>query len=894
MASQRRIPIATYRLQFNSQFTLGDAVAVADYLRELGVSDLYASPLFKASPSSTHGYDVCAFDKLNPTLGTEQDFDTLTGKLRQSGMGLLLDMVPNHMGSDCSNSWLADVLARGRDSPYADWFDINWDSAVPGLQGKVLLPILEDHYAKVLGSGKLRLAHNQGKFDLRYHDRNLPLSASTEQQLRAEAARDSVERVLQRYNGREGDPASFDTLHQVIEQQHYRLAYWRLAGKIINYRRFFDVTELFAIRVESPDVFSAVHALVLRWCEQGKVAGLRIDHPDGLLDPKEYFERLQHSIASTKVSTQPELPQPLEQQFYVVAEKILSGDERLPRDWPVNGTTGYDFLNQVNGLFVNPANQRAFDELYRDFAGCAQSFEEVAHSAKTKVLLHSFVGELDNLTHSLVGIASSSRHGQDLAFHQLQGALVEVIAAFPVYRTYARRVSRTLTEIERRQVETALNRARGRCGPELGVALNFVGSLLLLQPPADVAGKVQAARRQFVLKFQQLTGPVTAKGIEDTAFYNYTRLLSLNEVGGDPSRFGNSVETFHNYNRITGQFWPHSLLTTSTHDTKRGEDVRARINVLSEIPDEWRQGILRWRELNCEHKTSVEGVSSPDANDEYLLYQTLIGSWPETGNDPKGLLEFRERVSAYLLKAIREAKRNTSWTDPNSKYEEATKRFIEKLLDRSSSGEFLDDLGRLQRRVAYFARFNSLAQTLLKLTCPGVPDLYQGAELWDLNLVDPDNRRPVDFQLRRRLLEDIKHRPPPMTSREVTAETKMFLIWRTLQFRNRHRQLFDEGTYLPLFASGDKANHACAFARVNRNAAVIVAVPRLVVGLAEGQEIAPTGAVWKDTVLTLSSEIPAGPFQNFLTEEKIIISAEKLSLTSTFARFPVALLASVS
>jgi (1->4)-alpha-D-glucan 1-alpha-D-glucosylmutase len=894
-----KIPSATYRLQFNRGFTFEHAADILDYLRDLGISDLYASPVLKAGPSSTHGYDVCSFEEVNPNLGGESALDALTAKLREHDMGLLLDLVPNHMGADCTNSWLTDVLAKGEHSQFSSWFDIDWNSPVPRLKGKVLLPTLEDIQGKVLEAGKLCLAYEENQFRVKYYDRAFPLRDETEKQLQAETGAEGLEQVLAAYNGRSGDARSFDALDRLLEQQHYRLAWWRLAGQIINYRRFFDVSELIALRMELPEVFSATHRLALRWCKEGKVTGLRIDHPDGLFDPRQYFERLQRAAADSGGDN------PNSQSLYIVAEKILSRDERLPLDWPVAGTTGYDFLNQVNGLFVDGANEQPFSNLYRDFTGCAGTFEDAAYAGKKQVLFASFLGELNGLSRHLLEIATAARSGRDLTLHILKSALAEIIACFPVYRTYATGETGQLSATEQRQVTLALENARRHAAPLLLPAMDWIGAILLLQTPNDLNAELKTRCRDFVLKFQQLTGPVTAKGIEDTAFYNYNRLVSLNEVGGDPGRFGISVDAFHQYNEVTARSWPHSLLASATHDTKRGEDVRARLNILSEMPEQWSAAIQQWSKLNEQHKTKVAGRLEPEGNDEYLLYQTLVGAWPdesdaEAGENPdpvsksrSGLNELAERVSAYLLKATREAKRNTSWTDPNADYEHATKLFIERLLDAALSKSFHQTFLRFQRTVGFFGRINSLSQTLVKLTSPGVPDIYQGTELWDLSLVDPDNRRPVDFARRRAALEKVRGWQSAAPITEITAETKLFLIWRTLQFRNEHRAVFDHGDYFPLSVEGSKRDHLCAFARTTKDKLTsITVVPRLVFRLLKGELRLPLGDLWSNTLLRLPSGVSDTEFTNLFTGETIRASANAtISARTLFASFPVALLA---
>ncbi len=975
-----RVPAATYRLQFNREFTFQDAFELTEYLHELGISDCYASPIFAARPDSSHGYDICDFSRLNPALGTQQDFDRWADRLRDLGMGLLLDVVPNHMGADPCNRWWRDVLENGESSRYAGWFDINWRPPDANLSGKVLLPILEDHYWKVLEKGKLRIVLEGDGFAIRYYEKTFPLSpesdawlqeqilalcsqdgppaevleglkslnrilanlksariaqeadvAQTRQHLREwqetqPESQATLDKALRRINGTPGVAASFDGLHALLQQQHYRLACWRLASEEINYRRFFDVSELVSLRMELPEVFESAHKLVFRLLKEGKATGLRIDHPDGLWNPLQYFRRLQESAgracgmpsgswqqtppwapprgvaeeAGTTGHTQERGTTPL----YVVVEKILTGEEALPQDWPVAGTTGYDFLNCLTGLFVNSANRAVLDELYCEFTGNRQDFQSSVYAGKKKVLRTSMRSELGDLTRLLRAIASRTRYGFDFSFSELQAALTEVLAAFPVYRTYITETTKAPTAAEKAFVSEAMQGARAASDAHNAAALDFIEGLLSLSPATDLDEAGHGLCRQFVMRFQQLTGPVMAKGLEDTACYNFNRLLSLNEVGGAPGRFGTEVEMFHQHNRLRAEHWPHSLLATATHDTKRGEDVRARLNVLSEIPEEWRQAVSKWSRLNAGKKTSLAGQPAPDANDEFLLYQTLLGAWVPEAETDSGLMAFRRRIEDYMSKAIREAKVHTSWTEPNAAYEEATRRFVDGLLTNTSANPFLDDFMLFHRKVAFFGLFNSLAQVVLKMTAPGVPDFYQGTELWDYNLVDPDNRRPVDYQTRRCLLSDLRKQlsrdPLDMSSvlrgllqNYQTGQIKLYLIWRILEFRRGHREIFESGGYTPISAVGSKRDHLCAFARTSPEGVVITVVARLLLGLAKGAE---RGAlepdVWRDTLLAVPDGKPGSLYRNVLTEQVTAIREDGsgLPLREVLSVLPVAVL----
>jgi (1->4)-alpha-D-glucan 1-alpha-D-glucosylmutase len=900
----RRIPSATYRLQFNREFSFHDAAAITDYLHELGITDCYASPLFRARPQSTHGYDVCAFDQFSPELGGAGEFESFSERLQQLGMGLVLDIVPNHMSANPGNSWWLDVLQNGLSSAYSSWFDIDWESSAAGPE-KVLVPILEAHYAKVLESGKLRLAFEEGKLLLRYHDFRLPLSAESRAAiLNAMAAqvrqqkKDSadlsvtVPRFLAQLNGKIGEPRSFDALDQLLRQQHYRLAFWGVASDEINYRRFFDIAELVSLRMELPEVFKATHRFLLSLLKSGCVNGLRIDHPDGLWNPKQYFERLNDACRSA-------LGRRFAGRQYVVAEKILSGDEALHADWQVDGTTGYDFLNCANGLFVDSANVAGFDEIYAEFIGNRADFKGLVLASKLKVLETLFRSELKALTHRLLALARRTRQGQDFTFRGLRSALAQVIAAFPVYRTYVTEDTTYLSATDREFVLEALRNTRNP-------ALEFIQSLLSLNTPAELDEGGQKLAREFVMRFQQLTAPVMAKGLEDTAFYNFNRLISLNEVGGSPDKFGVSVDAFHHYNARKSENWPHAMLATATHDTKRGEDARTRVNVLSEMPAEWGRVVSHWSTLNSGAKRLIDGALAPCPNDEYLLYQTLIGALPHELKSETELREFRDRVVSYFRKALREAKTNTSWSEPNAAYEEAALGFAEQLL--SLKGPFFAEFKCFHQIIDFFGKLNSLSQVLLKLTCPGLPDLYQGTELWDFNMVDPDNRRPVDYDLRRRLLDLLKERwrddfkqPDSraffswLFNHRHSQGAKLFLIWRTLNFRRAHEELFRDGEYIPLSISGTKCQHVCAFARQLHGEAIVVVVPRLLFSLTNGVENFPFGReMWKDTAVEIPHLIRGKEYRDVLTGGSVKPAGNgrhsAIAMSDMLKLFPVALL----
>jgi (1->4)-alpha-D-glucan 1-alpha-D-glucosylmutase len=874
----KRIPGATYRLQLNRDFTFSQARELASYLRDLGITDCYLSPIFKAGAHSTHGYDICDFNELNPNLGGREGFEQLISHIRGLGMSLLLDFVPNHMSTDASNAWWFDVLENGPASKHALWFDIDWQRFEGG---KVLLPILEDDYDKVLQAGKLRLVFEGQKPFIAYHDRRLPLSPDSAAKISREASERGADSVLREFSGTPEDAKSFKRLQSLLQHQHYLLANWRTGLQEINYRRFFDINELISLRVELPEVFDAAHNLVLSLLKDGKAAGLRIDHPDGLWDPKKYCRMLREKAKDA----------------YLLVEKILTDDEKLPEDWPVDGTTGYDFLNHVNGLFVNQANKEAFDSIYSEFTGLKSDFRFMVYEAKKRILLNSFPAGLKLLSVKLRWIAETAGL-QQLTLDKLHDALVEVTAAFAVYRTYVTEDTASLSAAEKRYVDQAMADAATRLPSSDTQALHFIHDLLRLQMPEKFGAPEKNLCREFVMRFQQLTGPVMAKGLEDSTFYNFNRLISLNEVGGNPDTFGTSVDDFHRHNLEKSGQWPHSLLATATHDTKRGEDVRARINVLSELPDEWRSTLSRWRDLNAAKKSVVNGQPAPAPNDEYFFYQTLLGAWPAENPNTAQLQAFRDRIVSCMLKSIKESKTHTNWLNPNTAYEDATKNFVEETLADSSTNAFLSDFKPFQRKIAFFGRLNSLSQTLLNMTAPGVPDFYQGTELWDLNLVDPDNRRPVDYKIRRELLNQLKARI--VQARESQAQflsdllnddqagvSKLYLIWRVLEFRNRHRPLFDDGNYVPLAIDGAKKEHICAFARVLEGEMAIAVVPRLVASLLMEQQLPLGKDVWQDTRIQLPG---AGRFSNVFTGQTLDGSQKELPLSQVLSDFPVALL----
>jgi (1->4)-alpha-D-glucan 1-alpha-D-glucosylmutase len=958
MRPDSHIPLATYRLQLNHDFTFMQAIEVVPYLAALGVSHCYISPCLKARPGSMHGYDIVDHNSFNPEIGSAQDFDRFVATLHENGMGLILDIVPNHMGvMGSDNAWWLDVLENGESSIYSSFFDIDWEPLKEELHGKVLVPVLHDHYGAVLESGELKLVFHceRGEFYISYREhrfsvdpkeyprilqhcgnqasemlgehnpdllefqslitafRHLPgrreLSGDrvaernrdreihkrrlAELCTRSAEIADCISRAVDLINGNPADPASFEELHELIKAQAFRLANWRVATDDINYRRFFDTNDLAGICMENENVFQATHRLVLQLVAEGKVDGLRLDHPDGLYDPGQYFERLNRSIA---VAANTSGKGSSNRSPYVVIEKILTGSEQLPAEWAVSGTTGYDFANLVNGLFVDAKAVLRFERIYRNFVADAIDFNELAYRSRKLIVRVALVSEVTVLASHLARIALAKRRTCDFTLNSLRDALTEVVANFPVYRTYVSPSG--VSDNDARYIRLAIASAKWRSPAADTTIFDFIGEVLLTRIAEGQDAFYRNAVTNFAMKFQQFTSPVMAKGIEDTAFYRYNRLVSLNDVGGDLHRFGVTTAEFHYANQERLRSWPHTMLTTSTHDSKRSEDVRSRINVLSEIAGLWRLRVRDWQRFNRTHKRPVNDKPAPSPNDEYLLYQTLVGAWPEQPfSDPNDWKTFCERIEAYMLKAIREAKQNTSWINQNIEYEAAVSSFVKTLLDRSARNRFLDDFEPFQRRVARLGRWNGLSQTLLKLTCPGVPDIYQGNELWDFSLVDPDNRRPVDYKHRQQMFDCIRKwgNAPDASSLGKLLETpedgrlKLFLTWKTLCLRQQHPNLFQRGDYVPLAVAGAKADHVVAFARNAASTSILVVVPLMVGGLLNDADPPPIGKeIWEDTHILLPPVGSSRTYRNVLTGEVLEVAAE-VGVSKVLGGFPVAL-----
>jgi (1->4)-alpha-D-glucan 1-alpha-D-glucosylmutase len=938
---------ATYRLQWHQGFGLREARELVPYLKALGITHVYASPLFKARRGSLHGYSVTNPLDLNPELGPRGSFDRLAQELKAQDLGLILDIVSNHMAMSPANPWWMDVLESGPASPYAPFFDIDWNPPRRTLEGRVLLPVLGKPFGQALEAQELSLKLEHGGFCVYYYGHKFPVAPKMyldiltlrldeleqeigpgnpaflgltgiisvlehlpERTVRSrrklkERHRDKeiikerlwllyqgspeikkfLDANMALFNGTKEDPDSHDLLEQLLRRQSYRLAFWRASLEYINYRRFFSINELIGIRQEDPEVLETVHALLFKLISDGKVSGLRIDHCDGLYDPLDYLLRLRDH---TKLFDGEGAP-----GFSLVVEKILAGDELLPREWPVCGTTGYDFLAQANGLFVDKAGLAHLNALFRRYTGLKSKFPDLVYENKKLVIESLFGGEVESLGDDLSRLAEHDRHALDLPHRDLVLALKEVTACLPVYRTYIRGYE--VPDRDRGYLEKTIQEARRR-HPSLEESYNFLRRVLLLQFPASLPEDRRERWLFFVMRWQQYTGAIMAKGQEDTALYIYNCLTSLNEVGCDCQPV--SPAAFHRFSRARQREWPCTMNATSTHDTKRSEDVRLRISVLSEMPKEWEEHLQRWTDLNQDQKRTVQDRLAPDPNEELLLYQTMLGAWPLNEAE---LPAFKERLQDFMVKAAREAKVNTRWISPEEEYEGALRDFAAALLDRGEGDPFRKDFLELQSRVAFYGALNSLAQVTLKMAAPGVPDFYQGSELWDFSLVDPDNRRPVDFRRRRNLLQEIKKlegkAPLDLVQSLLSAwqdgQVKLFLTYRGLNFRRGHTALFLEGDYLPLPGSGPHKQRLVAFARRRQQEWMVAVAPRFF------SKICPAGApplgenFWGEEALTLPGEAP-NSWSNIFTGEKLKATpAERrpqLPLADIFRLLPVALL----
>ena len=931
----------------------------------LGITDCYSSPFFKALPGSLHGYDIVDPTIFNPEIGTQEDFHTFIQALHAHHMEQILDVVPNHMSiAQSANRWWQDVLENGPSSRYANMFDIDWTPLKPELANKVLLPILGNQYGIVLENQEITLRLEDGRLYLQYYEHQFPLDPSTWILVLLfrdnEFAREFQEghphvqefksivtalshlpirgetdptRVEERYrekevirrrlatlckesqpiahfldenirmlNGTKGVHRSFDLLDALVSNQPYRLAYWRVAAEEINYRRFFDINELAAIRIEQPGVFHTVHSLIFDFLRSGAARGLRIDHVDGLFDPRQYVRQWQQwALEELK------LPQDAQgRSIFLIIEKILGKGEELAHEWPIHGTTGYDFLAIVNNLFINTRNRRALDETYQRFVRQRLRFEELGYTSKKLMMNSAMSSEVNTLGHQLNLLSESDRRSRDFTLNSLTHAVREIIACFPVYRTYITEdPHEPVTDRDRAYIRLAVARAK-RKNPSIShLVFDFIRELLLKLPSEDSQQQWEKVS-SFVMKFQQTTSPVSAKGIEDTAYYIYNRLVSLNEVGSEPDEFGISPSTFHERMVARVNTWPFSLSATETHDTKRGEDVRCRLNVLSELPLEWRNCLTRWHRFNKKIKLKIEDQLVPDRNEEYFLYQTLLGTWPFGSLDDQAFELFRQRIQTYMKKALREAKIHTSWMNPDENYEQAVHTFIGNILTRPN--RFLQDFLPFQQKIAGYGLWNSLAQVLLKITAPGIPDFYQGTELWSLNLVDPDNRSPVNYEHRRRIQEAL-HMLLASEKRSIVLKNllenpadgriKMFVTHTTLNFRKTHASVFLEGDYRGLTPQGDRGQHLCAFARVHASQASVTVIPRFLSAFIPEPFDFPFGTkVWGDTWIPVPSEKEGSPYRHIFTGEILHSSThhgvQGLALESIFQYFPLAVLERLS
>jgi len=922
----KNVPQSTYRLQFNSAFTFQSAKAIASYLHDFGISHIYASPIFKAVSGSNHGYDVVDTTTINPEIGAEKDFNELHKKLKNLGLEWIQDIVPNHMAFHGQNQWLMDVLEKGTKSQYCNYFDIEWKDTYRSLKGKLLAPFLGRFYSQCLEDKEIRIAYDQKGLSINYNDLRLPLNISTypdvlllnlyrlnqkskkileyvylakkfqsssiknkraynnqieklkllmwELYTKESRIKQFINQNIRLLNGKKGDVNSFQLLDQLLAKQLFRLTFWKFGAEEINYRRFFNINQLISLRVENKEIFEKTHCLAFDWINQGKVSGLRVDHIDGLYAPKQYLQKLRQNA----------------KDCYLIAEKILEFDEQLPPDWPIEGTTGYDFLNCVNALFVNQKNENAFNTLYMNLTNQNIAFDELVSSKKRLIIGKHMAGDIDNLAHHMKRISHKDRYGRDITSYGLKRALVEVLTYFPQYRTYIG--NENIGKEARICIEEAVRKSKDN-NPGLVYELDFIADTLLLNFNNYLTKAEKNHWIHFVRRFQQFTGPLMAKGFEDTTLYIYNRLISLNEVGGAPDHFGIVTKDFHHFHHTRRIHWPNAMNATATHDTKRGEDIRARINILSEIPEEWHRKVKSWQKINYNKKVKLKNKAAPDANDEYFLYQTMLGGYPSQASERK---QFKQRLKDCLIKSVREAKIHTAWIQPDDEYEKICISFIDDLLKPSTKNSFLRDFLKFQKKIATYGIYNSLSQTLIKMTAPGVPDIYQGTELWDLNFVDPDNRRAVDYKKRVSLLKDIKNRHKmnapafikKLIKEKESGQIKMFLIWKVLTFREQNHEIFLNGRYISLKTTGIYKNHIISFARKSGKASIITIIPRFLTSVARrGQE--PLGKIWKDTKIIIPNQIKNNEWEDVIAGN-LIESRKSILVRDILKYFPVALL----
>ncbi|MFY9804693.1 MAG: malto-oligosyltrehalose synthase [Candidatus Acidiferrales bacterium] len=946
----RHIPLSCYRLQFNRDFTFRDASNILNYLVRLGITDIYSSPLLQSRSGSGHGYDATDPTRIDSDLGSEQQFEAFQSDLQKHGLGLLLDIVPNHMAASAENPWWMDLLENGPASAYAAYFDVDWHPPSRILDNKILLPVLGSTYAEALQNQELRLLFRSGSFFVKHHDglfplapksyptvlthaqhvleqkwgpespalqeylgiiaalsavpirEHVPIDAAGERRRQVAAIKERLRKLyenraqfraflnanLKIFNGKRGVDASFRYLDRLLSEQAYVLSYWQNVNAEINYRRFFSISDLVGVRVEDPMVFDATHNVVFHLIERGAVTGLRIDHIDGLRDPLAYLRGVQERSQNSGKKKTPN-------QFYVIVEKILSGKEELPAEWLFDGTTGYEYLNAVNRLFVHPEGGRSVEQIYSWFLKNKVSYQDLLYQKKRLVMSTLLAVEMRYLGRHLGILAEHDRFARDLPRLDLAQALIEVTASLPVYRTYIRDMN--VPKAAKRYIEDAVMAARLRKPHMNSSCFDFVRSVLLPEEGRTHFAEQREDRLAFVMRWQQFTGPIIAKGLEDTTLYVYCPLISLNEVGGDPRPSEPSPFEFNSFIRERARRRPYGLSSTGTHDTKRGEDVRARINVLSEIPSEWRRRLNLWARWNAKKKKVVDRQPAPDRNEEIFLYETLLGAWPlSTAEMPS----FARRMKKYVIKATREAMVHTRWTRPNAEHERALTDFVAAIMKPGTTNLFLADFLKFQHKIAYFGMLNGLAQVLLKLTTPGVPDLYQGCDLWDLRLVDPDNRGPVDFSHRERLLEQIEKRAAASAnfSRELIqnwrdGRAKLYLTWRVLNFRRQHRGLFLDGTSLPLEASGKRAKNLIAFARNQGKEWTITVVPRWLAHARAPMSLDRMASFWRGTKILLPANSSAR-WENILSGDIVEAASGRrrssLRVEDVLGNFPMACL----
>lgn len=966
-----KIPDSSYRIQFNKEFTFNQATEIIPYLKKLGISHVYASPLLLPKSGSMHGYDTVNHNSINLEAGTFEEFNRFVDTLHYHGTGLILDTVPNHMSTNKENKWWQDVLENGQASEYAHYFDIEWNPIKPELKGKVLVPVLGDRYGNILSGGLFNFNFNEeaGKFYLNYYEhefpldpssypaileyrldvlvarlgtstkdfpeylsiltvfKNLPKNTETEYEKIRERIREKdiaharlselcrqnyvvkgfLEENLIDFKCSPDNRISMEKVHNLLEEQAYRLAYWRVSADEINYRRFFDVNDLIAVCVEKPDVFTNTHNFILDLVENKRIDGIRLDHPDGLLDPTEYYKKLQSEISKrldlSFDADEPSLLCSEKLPFYIVAEKILAPFEKLPSNQAIHGTVGYEFLNSLNGLFIKKENEKKFNDIYKKFIDREINLDETVIECKKLIMRTSLTGELNVLSFYLNQISELYYYSRDYTLNSIRNALIEVISCFPVYRTYVSAAEESTKCADYTKWATRLAKKRSLVTDTS--IFEFIEQVLLLELEPDKESYNYKKILKFVMKFQQYTGPLMAKGFEDTCFYRYNRLVSLNEVGGEPGNFGVSVNEFHRDNLNRRLMTPDGMLSTSTHDTKRSEDLRVRISVISEIPDEWQKAVKRWSSLTKRKKKDTRTFFEIDKNDEYLFWQTLIGIWSSEYLSYEKRQNLIDRLENYILKAVKEAKVHTSWVNINSEYEQCICDFIRKVLNYPKKHPFWKEFIPFQKKVAACGYLNSISQCVLKFTSPGVPDIYQGNEVFNFRLVDPDNRQPVDYSKNIELFEKIepllKFNPENYNSdysifnelllpRESGA-LKLFYTAATLNFRQIHSDLFRAGEYIPLQTIGKHSEHITAFARLTESSAIITAVPRLVYKLISDTEtlkIIPE--IFDDTKILLPENFKDFNFTNIYTKQNINTSDNKISVNEALNILPAAVL----